>query len=321
LSLEVVDLVAAYGAARVPVLDGVTFAVPAGRVLAIVGPSAAGKTTLLRAIAGLLPIRSGDVRLGGISIRALTPQLRRIAVVFQEDALFAHMSVEGNLRFGARSAVSERDVDGVAETLHVEHLRKRRPRQLSGGERQRVAIARALLSDPAALLLDEPLAHLDPSLRRSIRDEIAGVRQRFAGPIVYVTHDHEEALSIADTLAVVIDGRIRDAGEPQRVYDAPRSAIVAKFFGARPMNVLDASATCGIRPERVVVGPGGSLRGRIVRRERTGADVYLTVETQRGTIAARVTADSAGGPGDDIELELPQRFIVQFDGARGGAVS
>jgi multiple sugar transport system ATP-binding protein len=319
LSLEIVDLVAAYGAAREPVLNGLTFAVPPGEVSAIVGPSGAGKTTLLRAIAGLIPVRSGDVRLGGVSIRALSPQRRRVAVVFQEDALFAHMSVESNLRFGLRASASANDVNDVAAALHVDHLRKRRPRRLSGGERQRVSIARALLSDPRAVLLDEPLAHLDPSLRRSVRDEIAGVRQRFAGPMLYVTHDHEEALSIADSLAVVIDGRIQDAGEPQRVYDAPANAAVAKFLGARPMNVLDAGSTCGIRPERVVIGPGGALRGRVVRRERTGPDAYVTVETQRGTIAARVPAEFVCAPGDEVGLDLPERFIVRFDKARSAA--
>jgi multiple sugar transport system ATP-binding protein len=312
VSLEIVDLSAAYGAARSPALNGVTLTVEGSKVLAVVGPSGAGKTTLLRAVAGLLAIRSGDVRLDGRSIRTLPPQRRRVAVVFQEDALFAHMSVEANLRFGLRRQAPQTHVDAVSQALHVAHLRQRRPRQLSGGERQRVSIARALLSDPRALLLDEPLAHLDPALRRSVRDEIAGVRQRFAGPIVYVTHDHEEALAIADSIAVLIDGRVHDAGEPQRVYDAPRTVAVAKFFGARPMNVIDANEACGIRPERVIVGPGGSLAGRVVRRERTGADVYLTVETPRGTIVARTLPETSGEPGDDVLLELPERFVVRF---------
>jgi ABC-type sugar transport system ATPase subunit len=316
MSLEIVDLSAAYGASRVTALDGVTLTVEGANVLAVVGPSGAGKTTLLRAVAGLLPIRSGDVRLDGRSIGSLSPQRRQVAVVFQEDALFAHMSVESNLRFGLRSRAARTDIDGVSRALHVEHLRARRPRQLSGGERQRVSIARALLSDPRALLLDEPLAHLDPSLRRSVRDEIAGVRQRFAGPIVYVTHDHEEALAIADSIAVLIDGRIHDAGEPQRVYDAPRTVAVARFFGARPMNVIDANEAHGIRPERVVVGPGGSLSGRVVRRERTGADVYLTVETSRGTIVARTLPETSGEPGDEVQLELPERFVMRFADAR-----
>jgi ABC-type sugar transport system ATPase subunit len=167
--------------------------------------------------------------------------------------------------------------------------------------------------------MDEPLAHLDPALRKSVRDEIAGVRQRFEGPIVYVTHDHEEALAVADTLAVLIDGRIEDAGEPQRVYDAPRNVAVARFLGARPMNVLD-DGTFGIRPERVAIGSGNSLlHGRIVRRESSGADAYLTVETARGTIEARVPSETPGALGDDVGVDLPERYVVRFD--RDGRVA
>ena len=145
--------------------------------------------------------------------------------------------------------------------MHVAERLERRPRQLSGGERQRASIARALLSEPSVLLLDEPLAHLDPSLRRSVRDEIIGVRQRFAGPVLYVTHDHVDAMSVGDRLAVLIDGRLEDIGEPQRVYDAPRTVAVARFLGERPMNFFDEeSALVGIRPERV-----RALRRRWVR--------------------------------------------------------
>ncbi|HEY1429093.1 MAG TPA: ABC transporter ATP-binding protein [Candidatus Tumulicola sp.] len=316
MSLDIVDVVAAYSAGKAA-LDGVSLTVSRGRILVVIGPSGAGKTTLLRAIAGLLRIRSGDIRSNGRNIRDLEPQRRRVAVVFQEDALFPHMSVERNLRFGVRSS-DRQSVASVARSLHVEPFLKRRPRQLSGGERQRVSIARALLSNPDALLMDEPLAQLDPALRRSVRDEIAGVRQRFDGPIVYVTHDHEEALAIADTLAVLIDGRIEDAGDPQRVYDQPRSVAVARFLGARSMNVLDGGAF-GIRPERIVVGAGGSLRGRVVRRERTGPDAYVTLETQRGTIVARVSSEVTCAQGDDVDIDLPRRYIVPLERAGGAA--
>jgi ABC-type sugar transport system ATPase subunit len=320
LSLEIVDVVATYGAARRPALDNISLVVPDGQTMVVVGPSGAGKTTLLRVVAGLLPVRGGDVRLNGRSLIGLPPQQRRVAVVFQEDTLFAHMTVERNLRFGLRSGDADRDVAEVATALHVAHVRKRRPRELSGGERQRVAMARALLSKPAALLMDEPLAQLDPALRRSVRDEVVGLRQRFSGPIVYVTHDHEEAMSIADTLAVLIDGRIEDAGDPQRVYDAPRSLAVARFLGERPMNLLDGSEICGIRPERVVVAAGGALRGRVVHRERNGADAYITVQTERGIISARVPAETAAAPGDEIALDLPERFVMRFDRSSGVAV-
>jgi ABC-type sugar transport system ATPase subunit len=271
-------------------LDGVSIEIAGGTTLAVVGPSGAGKTTLLRIIAGLQDPRVGDVRLDGSSLRQKSPQERRIALVAQDDALFTNMSVFENLRFAMRRR--ERNGVRIRETalaLHVaEHLH-RRPRQLSGGERQRISIARALLSDPAALLLDEPLAHLDPSLRRSVRDEVVGVRQHFGGPILYVTHDHVEAMSVADRLAVLVDGRIEDAGDPQRVYDAPRSLTVARFLGERPMNLLNSDgAIHGIRPEYVRLSSAGSLKGRVARRESAGADAYLDVETERGNVAVRI---------------------------------
>jgi sn-glycerol 3-phosphate transport system ATP-binding protein len=301
-------------------LDRVSLAVEERRTLAIVGPSGAGKTTLLRVIAGLLKAHSGDVRLDDSSIATLPPRLRRIALVFQDDALFTNMSVRENLRFAIRdTSTSDGDrVTSTAVALHVaEHL-DRRPRHLSGGERQRASIARALLSDPIALLLDEPLAHLDPSLRRSVRDEVIGLRQRFAGPILYVTHDHAEAMSVGDDLAVLVEGRIEDAGEPQRVYDAPRTLTVARFLGERPMNLFeDGARIVGIRPEHVRIVADGTLRGRVARREPTGADAYLEVETPRGVLAVRVSAADGARAGDLVGLELPAPFLRHFDRASG----
>jgi ABC-type sugar transport system ATPase subunit len=171
-------------------------------------------------------------------------------------------------------------------------------------------------------LLDEPLAHLDPSLRRSIRDEVLGVRQRFAGPILYVTHDHVEAMSVGDRLAVLVDGRIEDAGEPARVYDAPRTTSVARFLGERPMNLLTGEGCLlGIRPEFVRIAEGGAWRGRIVRREVTGADAYLDVETARGNVVVRVPASQAQRCGDVVALELPAQFLRRFDPADGVAIA
>jgi ABC-type sugar transport system ATPase subunit len=203
--------------------------------------------------------------------------------------------------------------------LHVGDWLGRRPRQLSGGERQRASIARALLSDPTVLLLDEPLAHLDPSLKRSVRDEILGVHERFAGPVLYVTHDHVDAMSVGDRLAVLIDGRLEDVGEPQRVYDAPGSVAVARFLGERPMNLFqDGERLAGIRPERVRLAPDGALDGRVVRRESTGADSYLEIETERGPIVARVPAEDRRQAGDRVTLDLPAAWIRHFD-ANGAA--
>lgn len=321
--LSVADLVVHYAGEARRALDRVSFDVPDGATLAIVGPSGAGKTTLLRAISGLLPVHGGDVRLGGASLLGLPPQRRRTAVVAQDDALFTNMSVAGNLRFALRhSERADARIEAMAEALHVAPHLGRRPRQLSGGERQRASIARALLSDPVALLLDEPLAHLDPPLRRAVRDEVVGVRQHFAGPILYVTHDHVEAMSVGDLLAVLVDGRIEDAGEPQRVYDAPRSVTVARFLGERPMNLFDdGPRLAGIRPERIRIVADGALRGRVARRESTGADLYLDVETDRGVLAVRVGYALDAQPGEDVSLELPPEFVCRFDRETGRAIA
>ncbi len=304
-------------------LDGVSLEIPSRTTLAVVGPSGAGKTTLLRVVAGLLRARSGDVCLDGISVAGEPPQRRRIALVAQDDALFANMSVRQNLRFALRGR--ERGGERVAATaaaLHVAKQLDRRPRELSGGERQRASIARALLSDPLALLLDEPLAHLDPALRRSVRDEVIGVRQRFAGPILYVTHDHVEAMSVGDLLAVLVDGRIEDVGDPARVYDSPRSLAVARFLGERPMNLFEDRGTiAGIRPERIRLQRGGALDGSVVRRESTGADAFLEVETARGTLTVRVPSSETAGVGDRVALELPVEAVRRFDRQSGRAVA
>ncbi|MFZ0573061.1 MAG: ABC transporter ATP-binding protein [Candidatus Cybelea sp.] len=316
-------LVACYPRHARPALDCVSLEVSRGTTLAIVGPSGAGKTTLLRVIAGLLRASSGDVRMDGTSIAALAPQERRAALVFQDDALFDNMTVRENLRFALRrnGGAPEVRVTELASALHVAERLERRPRQLSGGERQRASIARALLSEPSVLLLDEPLAHLDPSLRRSVRDEIIGVRQRFAGPVLYVTHDHVDAMSVGDRLAVLIDGRLEDIGEPQRVYDAPRTLAVARFLGERPMNFFDdESALVGIRPERVRVRAEGGFPGRVTRRETTGADVYLEVQTDRGTIVARAPATNNARPGEPVTLDLPAQWLRRFNPETGAAL-
>lgn len=322
MGLATHDLVASYPRQSSRALDGISLEVAGGTILAIVGPSGAGKTTLLRVIAGLLRAQSGDVQLDGVSIAALPPQERRAALVFQDDALFANMTVAENLRFAVRER-SDRDarIASTATALHVADRLQRRPSQLSGGERQRASIARALLSDPRVLLLDEPLAHLDPALRHSVRDEIVGVRERFAGPIVYVTHDHVDAMSVGSRLAVLIDGRLEDAGEPQRVYDSPSNTAVARFLGERPMNLFQhGGAIVGIRPERVCVSPEGTLQGRVTRRENTGADVYLEVSTERGTLIARAPATNASQPGETVLLDLPAQWLRRFDPANGTAL-
>jgi ABC-type sugar transport system ATPase subunit len=321
-ALEVENLVVAYPKSERRAIDGVTLRVEAGRTLAIVGPSGAGKSTLLRAIAGLIAPQSGSIRLGARSLLELPPQQRFVAVVFQDDALFARMSVRENLRFALRQP---RDagarIEAAAAAMHVDALLDRRPGALSGGERQRVAVARALLSQPRALLLDEPLAHLDPSLRAQVRDEILGVRTRFGGPILYVTHDHGEALIAGDELAVLIDGRIEDCGDPQRVFDRPRTVAAARALGERAMNLLTTNdAVVGIRPEYVRVAREGNVQGTIVRRESTGPDAYVAVDTNLGEVSVRLPQESGARVGERIGLEFPPQYVRRFSLSSGEAM-
>jgi ABC-type sugar transport system ATPase subunit len=326
-TLEIRNLVVRYDDGHAA-LDGVSVSVDRGRTLAVIGPSGAGKSTLLRAIAGLIEPQSGEIALDGRSLRGLTPQRRRTALVFQDEALFATMSVRANLSFALRERRNgEQRVEELARALDIERHLDRRPADLSGGERQRVSIARALLSDPAALLLDEPLAHLDPELRGRVRDEVFGVRERFAGPVIYVTHDHAEALAIGDDVIVLIDGNVEDAGEPERVYDAPQTVRAAAFLGERPMNLFDAAildpndrTVFGIRPEFIVLAAQG-VSGVIRRRELTGADVYLHVETACGVLLVRVRATSDERVGDRVALAFPSEHVRRFDRASGMAIT
>jgi multiple sugar transport system ATP-binding protein len=323
-TLAVRALHAGYG--HKPVVRGVDFEVLARRTLGIVGPSGAGKSTLLRAIAGLGAVRSGDVLVAGRSVHLLAPQKRRIAMVFASDALVRHASVLQNLEMVMRGEHRRRRIEELAAVLEIERLLLRRPHSLSTGERQRVSIARALLCDPDVLLLDEPLAALDPELRARVRDELVHVRERFAGPIVYVTHDHAEAMAVADELAVIMDGSIVDRGAPQRVYDAPASAAVAMFLGARPMNLLPARLfgdalgdVVGIRPERMKIEEGGALRGIVARVERTGADAYVHVTTEGVTIVIRVWSNRAPAIGERVEMSWEAAAVRRFDAQTGAA--
>jgi ABC-type sugar transport system ATPase subunit len=312
--LRVEGLAAELGGRRV--LDALSLHAGPGELVAVVGPSGAGKSTLLRCVAGLHEPAAGRVEVEGRDVTAASPEARGVAMVFQSYALFPHLDVAQNIGFGLRA----RKVDGadarvreVAGRLGLDGLLERRPAQLSGGERQRVALARALAGDPAVLLLDEPLSNLDAPLRARARAELREVLT--GGPaVVHVTHDQHEAMTLGTRIAVLVAGRVLQAGPPDEVYARPSCRAVAAFLGAPAMNLLDAVAergvvragaveaqahvpdgpvVLGVRPEhlRPVAERGRSpLRpfpARLLDVERAGHDVVWHVQAGEHRLAVR----------------------------------
>ncbi|KRA97900.1 ABC transporter ATP-binding protein [Devosia sp. Root685] len=275
-----------YGATNV--VHGIDLDVAAGEFVVFVGPSGCGKSTLLRMIAGLEEVTDGEISIGGRDVTDLDPSQRGIAMVFQSYALYPHMSVRDNLGFGLKMANTpkaeiETRVTAAAKILKIEPLLERRPGQLSGGQRQRVAIGRAIVRKPDVFLFDEPLSNLDAELRVSMRIEIARLHKELGNTMIYVTHDQTEAMTLADKIVVLRDGRIEQVGTPREVYEHPDNIFVAGFIGSPKMNFLAGVAandgfdlagktfplgyslaepgtpvTVGIRPEHIEVGPSGA---------------------------------------------------------------
>jgi multiple sugar transport system ATP-binding protein len=230
-------------------VSDVDLTVTDGELLVLVGPSGCGKTTLLRMIAGLETPTSGDLFLGGDRVNSVEPADRDVAMVFQNYALYPHMSAKRNMTFGATSSSTltagevENRVEAVSEMLGIPDLLDRKPGELSGGEKQRVAMGRALLRDPEVLLLDEPLSNLDAKLRDQMREELARLQDEVETPTVYVTHDQTEAMTLGDRIAVLSSGRIQQIARPQDLYDHPNTRFVAQFIGSPQMNVVPATIT------------------------------------------------------------------------------
>jgi ABC-type sugar transport system ATPase subunit len=285
-----------------------------GELVALVGPSGCGKSTVLRLLAGLEVPTAGVIRIGGRDVGALPPQARNVAMVFQDYALYPHLSVRENLAFplkmrGMRANERAERVARVAELLSLGALLERAPRQLSGGERQRVAMGRALVREPAAFLLDEPLSNLDAKLRVQVRAEIAELRRRAPTTMLYVTHDQVEALTLGDRVAVLERGRLQQVATPAELYEKPANRFVAGFVGSPPMNFAPArwlpgagaadGAEAGVRPEAVaVVAPGaaGALGATVVQVEALGHETLVHVHL-------------AGAVG-----EAPVRWVVREHG-------
>jgi multiple sugar transport system ATP-binding protein len=287
--IELKNVTKSYGA--VNVIKGIDLTIEKGEFMVFVGPSGCGKSTLLRLISGLEEISTGDMLFDGQRVNNLVPSQRGIAMVFQSYALYPHMKVYDNMAFGMKLAKSskeeiDRRVRAAAKMLQIEHLLDRLPKQLSGGQRQRVAIGRAITRDPRVFLFDEPLSNLDAALRVQTRLEIARLHHDMQNvTMIYVTHDQVEAMTLADRICVLRDGRLEQVGTPQELYERPNSIFVAGFIGSPKMNFLTGKfaeaagcATLGIRSEHVEVGEGQPWPGEVVHVEDLGSDHFVFVD-------------------------------------------
>lgn len=352
--IELIKVTKSYGAQ--PVVRDIDLCIPRGEFVSILGPSGCGKTTTLNMIAGFHAPTHGTIRIRGRDEAGVPPEKRNIGLVFQNYALFPHMTVAENVAFGLRMQGRSPSVirEGVAQALrsvHLEGFEARYPKELSGGQQQRTALARAIAPKPSVLLLDEPLSNLDLKLREAMRIELKEIQQALGMTFVYVTHDQEEAMIMSDRIVVMSDGAIEQEGSPGAIYRSPTSAFVADFIGKS--NILDVRAVeeredrlalrlagseielladsplsdaggsvrfCCIRPEAVVLGPGGDgeacrnrLDGEIRKIVNLGSHVEIWTGISAGTvIKASVSASAASGLALDqtVRLEIPTAAIT-----------
>jgi multiple sugar transport system ATP-binding protein len=339
------------------VIRGVSIDIADGEFAVLVGPSGCGKTTLLRMIAGLEEITEGEIRIGDRVVNRVAPKERDIAMVFQNYALYPHMTVRDNMSFALRLANADRAtieqrVARAAEILGLQKLLDRYPRQLSGGQRQRVAMGRAIVRDPQVFLFDEPLSNLDAKLRVQMRTEIKELHQRLKTTSIYVTHDQIEAMTMADKIVVMRDGIVEQTGGPLELYDRPANTFVAGFIGSPAMNMLpgvarrrngalciefaDASSLplplgaraaegqrvlYGIRPEHFGVNNGAGLAAEVIVVEPTGADTQLYCKALDLEITATVRDRSDCRPGDRITLAPDLARAHLFDATSGARLA
>ena len=349
-SVDIREVRKAYGPAQV--LHGVSIDISDGEFVSLVGPSGCGKSTLLRMIAGLESVTGGEIHIGRRVINDMPPKDRDIAMVFQNYALYPHMTVADNMAFSlklkrAPRSEIERRVTGAAEILGLRPLLDRFPRQLSGGQRQRVAMGRAIVRDPQVFLFDEPLSNLDAKLRVQMRTEIKELHQRLKTTTVYVTHDQIEAMTMADKIVVMHDGIVEQTGRPLDLYDRPANLFVAGFIGSPAMNFLQGKVTVngsasfvtesgvtlplsevpatadgrpavyGIRPEHFVIDRQIGLPAEVIVVEPTGSETQVFAKIGGQEIVSVFHDRMNLSPGDIIPLAPDPRRAHLFDAGSG----
>jgi multiple sugar transport system ATP-binding protein len=316
-----------------PALKNVSLIVNNGEFCVLLGASGCGKTTLLRIVAGLETADSGVVKIGERDVTALPPRQRNIAMVFQNYAVFPHMTIRDNIGFGLNvkkvpTPQVEASVKRMAGLMHIDHLLDRYAGQLSGGQRQRVAVARALATQPDVLLMDEPLSNLDALLRLEMRSELKGLLQELGATTLYVTHDQVEAMSLADRIAVMNGGVIEQYDSPQPVYDFPRTTFVGGFIGNPPMNFLSEpqqwsalgagthanAKSLGIRPEDLTLESEG-LPAQVRVIEMLGSIQQLTVKAGESTVRVNVAPDVDIKAGATLHLRAKPNRVRWYDAA------
>ena len=347
-TVELMNVCKRFG--KVDAVSGVSLLIADREFVAFVGPSGCGKSTLLRMIAGLEELSEGEILIDGRPAQDVPPAKRGLAMVFQSYALYPHMTVEENMSFslrlaGVARAEREAKVRAVARILEMEPLLERKPRELSGGQLQRVAIGRAMVRQPKAFLLDEPLSNLDAALQAQMRLELRRLQRDLQATMIYVTHDQVEAMTMADRIVVLNQGRVEQVATPMELYDHPATLFVAGFIGAPKMNffaarvaavhigvaqltlahggTLDvdcpglqvgAELTLGVRPERVLITPDGDWHGEIQALEHLGSRTYVHARLDAGgTLVAQAAGDTQLQEGGRLAFRLPETGCHLFD--------
>jgi sn-glycerol 3-phosphate transport system ATP-binding protein len=330
---------------HIQALTDINFECETGKILVLLGPSGCGKSTTLRLIAGLDTATSGTIEIGGKDVSNLPPVKRNISMVFQNYALFPHLTVAENIIFGLKARKVpkqelQKRLKDAAELLGLSDFLQRKPAQLSGGQRQRVALGRSIVAQVSVCLMDEPLSNLDAKLRQEMRQEIRALQQRLKMTMIYVTHDQVEAMTIADKIILMKDGKIEQHGTPEELYNRPVTAFTGSFIGNPPMNILSPDAEIkdvfstqitledstssylvGVRPENIEISDNTGIKTEVAAIEYLGADTLILCQTENQSIMLTVKNKAAVSKGDHLRLNWKTEHMHFFDADDGHKIN